>query len=239
MCHTTISGTDDDDNMDEISSTSLASNNKKTGKHIEPRKIRKPLMEKKRRARINQSLDELKRIVVDAEKSAHRTLPDITPSKEIYAGQDLSRVNKLEKADILEMTVRYLKRNSMASAPSPPPPGPEMYAAGYRRCIGQVQELLAEQWTDERRQTSGQRMILHLESCAKRLGAPVNRLSSSSSHPDQPPCKKIKIMNNSNICSSSSSYSSDEDESTATTEDRSATEFRPDATPEKLMWRPW
>ncbi|CAH1736101.1 unnamed protein product [Aphis gossypii] len=224
MCHTTISGTDDDDNMDEISSTSLASNNKKTGKHIEPRKIRKPLMEKKRRARINQSLDELKRIVVDAEKSA---------------GQDLSRVNKLEKADILEMTVRYLKRNSMASAPSPPPPGPEMYAAGYRRCIGQVQELLAEQWTDERRQTSGQRMILHLESCAKRLGAPVNRLSSSSSHPDQPPCKKIKVLNNSNICSSSSSYSSDEDESTATTEDRSATEFRPDATPAKLMWRPW
>ncbi|XP_050060636.1 transcription factor HES-2-like [Aphis gossypii] len=224
MCHTTISGTDDDDNMDEISSTSLASNNKKTGKHIEPRKIRKPLMEKKRRARINQSLDELKRIVVDAEKSA---------------GQDLSRVNKLEKADILEMTVRYLKRNSMASAPSPPPPGPEMYAAGYRRCIGQVQELLAEQWTDERRQTSGQRMILHLESCAKRLGAPVNRLSSSSSHPEQPPCKKIKAINNSNICSSSSSYSSDEDESTATTEDRSATEFRPDATPAKLMWRPW
>ncbi|KAF0766300.1 transcription factor HES-2-like [Aphis craccivora] len=224
MCHTTISGTDDDDNMDEISSTSLASNNKKTGKHIEPRKIRKPLMEKKRRARINQSLDELKRIVVDAEKSA---------------GQDLSRVNKLEKADILEMTVRYLKRNSTASAPSPPPLAPEMYAAGYRRCIGQVQELLAEQWTDERRQTSGQRMILHLESCAKKLDAPVNRLSSSSSHPDQPPCKKIKVINNSNICSSSSSYSSDEDESTATTEDRSATEFRPDATPAKLMWRPW
>lgn len=137
------------------------------------------------------------------------------------------------------MTVRYLKRNSTASALTPPPPGPEMYAAGYRRCIGQVQELLAEQWTDERRQTSGLRMILHLESCAKRLDAPVSRLSSSFSHPDQPPCKKIKVINNSNVCSSSSSYSSDEDESTATTEDRSATEFRPDATPAKLMWRPW
>lgn len=44
MCHTTISGTDDDDNMDEISSTSLASNNKKTGKHIEPRKVRKSIV---------------------------------------------------------------------------------------------------------------------------------------------------------------------------------------------------
>ncbi|XP_025199135.1 enhancer of split m7 protein-like [Melanaphis sacchari] len=221
MCHTTISGTDDDDNMEEISSTSLPSNNKKTGKQIEPRKIRKPLMEKKRRARINQSLDELKRIVVDAEKSA---------------GQDLSRVNKLEKADILEMTVRYLKRKSTALAPSPtpPPPGPEIYAAGYRRCIGQVQELLAEQWTDERRQMSGQRMILHLESCAKRLDASVNRLSlSSTSFPGEPPSTNVTVINNNNICSSSSFCSSDEDDSNATTE------LRRDATPAKLMWRPW
>uniref|UniRef100_A0A2S2PL97 Transcription factor HES-1 n=1 Tax=Schizaphis graminum TaxID=13262 RepID=A0A2S2PL97_SCHGA len=225
MCYTTISGTDDDDNMDEISSTSLPSNNKKTGKHIEPRKIRKPLMEKKRRARINQSLDELKRIVVDAEK---------------FAGQDLSRVNKLEKADILEMTVRYLKRKSTASAPPPPSPGPEIYAAGYRRCIGQVQELLAEQWTDELRQRSGQRMILHLESCAKRLDSPANRLSSSSSSsPDEPPSTNVAVIKNNNICSSSSYCSSDEDDSTATTEDRSATEFRRDAIPAKFMWRPW
>lgn len=229
MCHTTISGTDDDENMDEISSTSPPpTNSKKPGKlHIEPRKIRKPLMEKKRRARINQSLDELKRIVVDAEK---------------FAGQDLSRVNKLEKADILEMTVRYLKRKSTASAPSPPPPGPEVYAAGYRRCIGQVQELLAEQWTDERRLMSGQRMIEHLESCARRLNnAPANRLSSSSSPSDQPPnTKNVTVMSNNNVCSSSSSScSSDEDDSGAATEDRTATELRRDATPAKLMWRPW
>lgn len=224
-----ISGTDDDENMDEISSTSPPpTNSKKPGKlHIEPRKIRKPLMEKKRRARINQSLDELKRIVVDAEK---------------FAGQDLSRVNKLEKADILEMTVRYLKRNSTASAPSLPSPGPEVYAAGYRRCIGQVQELLAEQWTAERRQVSGQRMIEHLESCARRLNnAPVNRLSSSSStsSSDEPPNTNVTVINNNNVCSSLSSCSFDEDDSNAATEDRTATELRRDATPEKLMWRPW
>ncbi|KAL5233613.1 hypothetical protein ACI65C_001023 [Semiaphis heraclei] len=222
MCHKTISGTDDDENMDEISSTSPqppATNSKKPGKlHIEPRKIRKPLMEKKRRARINQSLDELKRIVVDAEK---------------FGGQDLSRVNKLEKADILEMTVRYLKRNSTASATPPPPPGPEVYAAGYRRCIGQVQELLAEQWTDERRQISGQRMIEHLESCARRLNnVPTNRLSSSS---DESPNTNVTvmIMNNTNVSSLSSSCSSEDDDSNA------ATELRRDATPAKLMWRPW
>ncbi|KAL4089666.1 hypothetical protein QTP88_024665 [Uroleucon formosanum] len=226
MCHTTISGTDDDETMDEISSTSPPpTNSKKPGKlHIEPRKIRKPLMEKKRRARINQSLDELKRIVVDAEK---------------FAGQDLSRVNKLEKADILEMTVRFLKRKSTASEPPPPPPGPEVYAAGYRRCIGQVQELLAEQWTDEQRLMSGQRMIEHLESCARRLNnVPANRLSSSSPS-DQPLNTNVTVSSNNNVCSSSSSCSSDEDDSGAATEDRTTTELRRDATPAKLMWRPW
>lgn len=151
-------------------------------------------------------------------------------------------MNKLEKADILEMTVRYLKRNSTASAPSLPSPGPEVYAAGYRRCIGQVQELLAEQWTAERRQVSGQRMIEHLESCARRLNnAPVNRLSSSSStsSSDEPPNTNVTVINNNNVCSSLSSCSFDEDDSNAATEDRTATELRRDATPEKLMWRPW
>jgi len=140
------------------------------------------------------------------------------------------------------MTVRYLKRKSTASAPSPPPPGPELYAAGYRRCIGQVQELLAEQWTDERRQISGQRMIEHLESCARRLNnAPANRLSSSSfaTSSDEPPNTNVTVTNNNNVSSLSSSCSSEDDDSNAATEDRTATELRRDATPAKLMWRPW
>lgn len=56
------------------------------------RKIRKPLMEKKRRARINDSLEELKDIL-------------LKNTVAIAYGQ---RPTKLEKADILEMTVRYL-----------------------------------------------------------------------------------------------------------------------------------
>lgn len=56
------------------------------------RKIRKPLMEKKRRARINDSLEELKEIL-------------LKNTVAITYGQ---RPTKLEKADILEMTVRYL-----------------------------------------------------------------------------------------------------------------------------------
>lgn len=56
------------------------------------RKIRKPMMEKKRRARINDSLETLKDILL----------------KNTVAIAQGTRPTKLEKADILEMTVRYL-----------------------------------------------------------------------------------------------------------------------------------
>lgn len=58
----------------------------------ESRKIRKPIMEKKRRARINESLETLKKILLEC--NLHKT--------------DQKNV-KLEKADVLEMTVRYLQ----------------------------------------------------------------------------------------------------------------------------------
>lgn len=57
------------------------------------RKIRKPLMEKKRRARINDSLEILKTIVL----------------RNTYTLENGKVPTKLEKADILEMTVRHLK----------------------------------------------------------------------------------------------------------------------------------
>ncbi|CAG9862500.1 unnamed protein product [Phyllotreta striolata] len=56
------------------------------------RKQRKPLMEKKRRARINESLENLKTILMECDP------------------ESVSKRNaKLEKADILEMTVSYLQ----------------------------------------------------------------------------------------------------------------------------------
>jgi len=60
----------------------------------EIRKIRKPLMEKKRRARINDSLEALKKMLLK------NTIA--------FAGCS-GRPTKLEKADILEMTVRYME----------------------------------------------------------------------------------------------------------------------------------
>lgn len=71
------------------------------------RKNRKPLMEKKRRARINDSLEALKEILL----------------KNTVAITQGTRPTKLEKADILEMSVRYVrylemlhKRNTLPNA---------------------------------------------------------------------------------------------------------------------------
>ncbi|XP_014242043.1 transcription factor HES-2-like [Cimex lectularius] len=60
----------------------------------ESRKIRKPLMEKKRRARINDCLEELKKMLLQ-NKGEH--LPEGRPTK-------------LEKADILEQTVNFMRK---------------------------------------------------------------------------------------------------------------------------------
>ncbi|KAG5900481.1 hypothetical protein JTB14_010893 [Gonioctena quinquepunctata] len=65
---------------------------KKTQNVSDERKFRKPLMEKKRRARINESLDNLKQILLECD-------PENVSKKSA----------KLEKADILEMTVSYLQ----------------------------------------------------------------------------------------------------------------------------------
>uniref|UniRef100_A0A3B4EBU2 BHLH domain-containing protein n=1 Tax=Pygocentrus nattereri TaxID=42514 RepID=A0A3B4EBU2_PYGNA len=61
-------------------------------------KSSKPIMEKRRRARINQSLVQLKALILHA----------------LHA--DVSRHSKLEKAEILEMTVKHLRSVQRAQA---------------------------------------------------------------------------------------------------------------------------
>lgn len=73
----------------------------------EIRRIRKPLMEKKRRARINDSLDTLKEILLD---NRHNLLKNSEQWRQFSAQQQVQlKTTKLEKADILEMTVNYLR----------------------------------------------------------------------------------------------------------------------------------
>jgi hypothetical protein len=132
-----------------------------------------------------------------------------------------------------------------------------VYLAGYKQCVEQVQELLAEQWTDERRQQSGRRMVEHLEACVQRLDAlprpsppPKNRLSSTSSSDES--MNLATASTNLTSCSSSEDDYVVEDEQqipgiTAAaamvrgTRDESrshhTTQFQD--TPPKPMWRPW
>ncbi|KAI5101488.1 transcription factor HES-2 isoform X1 [Silurus meridionalis] len=86
----------------------------------ELRKTLKPLMEKRRRARINESLNRLKDLIVP------------------LAGKDTSRYSKLEKADILEMTVKFLRdlHSSPAEAQA------DSYREGYDACLQRVSALL-------------------------------------------------------------------------------------------------
>jgi len=56
------------------------------------RKVMKPMLERKRRARINKCLDELKDIMVEC------------------LTQEGEHITRLEKADILELTVEHMKK---------------------------------------------------------------------------------------------------------------------------------
>ncbi|XP_062398002.1 transcription factor HES-2-like [Sardina pilchardus] len=87
---------------------------------LELRKTLKPLMEKRRRARINDSLNQLKALI----------LP--------LTGKDNCRYSKLEKADILEMTVRFLKEIPASS----PKDQTESFNEGYKACLQRVSTLI-------------------------------------------------------------------------------------------------
>ncbi|XP_050298152.1 enhancer of split mbeta protein-like [Anthonomus grandis grandis] len=90
------------------------------------RKVMKPMLERKRRARINRCLDELKELMVTALQS------------------EGENVSKLEKADILELTVRHLhklKRQQRLSYN--PVVDADRFRAGYTHCANEVSRCLA------------------------------------------------------------------------------------------------
>ncbi|XP_060096859.1 transcription cofactor HES-6 isoform X1 [Heteronotia binoei] len=108
----------------------------------EERKLRKPLIERKRRERINNCLDQLKETVVGAFRLDQ---------------------SKLEKADILEMTVKHLQniQNSKIIADSKLGlEAQQRYSTGYIQCMHEVHNLLLTcEWMDK---TLGARLLNHL-----------------------------------------------------------------------------
>merc|ERR1719273_882897 len=85
----------------------------------------KPLLERKRRARINKSLDDLKDLMVFAMQSEGES------------------ITKLEKADVLEITVRHLQKlKRQQQLQIQPGLDTDRYRAGYMSCIGEVSRFM-------------------------------------------------------------------------------------------------
>ncbi|XP_075237144.1 bHLH transcriptional repressor hairy [Lycorma delicatula] len=104
----------------DTSTTSVQSQPRRTN---ENRRSNKPIMEKRRRARINNCLNELKSLILDAMK------------------KDPARHSKLEKADILEMTVKHLEnmqRQQIAMTAATDPQILNKFRAGFSECAGEV-----------------------------------------------------------------------------------------------------
>ncbi|XP_037540162.1 hairy-related 9 isoform X2 [Nematolebias whitei] len=133
----------------------------------EHRKSSKPIMEKRRRARINESLLQLKTLILDALK------------------KDSSRHSKLEKADILEMTVKHLRnlQRVQMSALSADATVMSKYRAGFNECMNEVTRFLStsEGVSVEVRS----RLLSHLSSCMSQM-MPVN-------YPQQTPTQQAHL----------------------------------------------
>uniref|UniRef100_A0A8D3B7H0 Hairy-related 9 n=1 Tax=Scophthalmus maximus TaxID=52904 RepID=A0A8D3B7H0_SCOMX len=89
----------------------------------EHRKSSKPIMEKRRRARINESLGQLKTLILDALK------------------KDSSRHSKLEKADILEMTVKHLRNLQRVQMSGKSVQPPALISGNHTKFCGGSQEV--------------------------------------------------------------------------------------------------
>ncbi|XP_068996826.1 hairy-related 3 [Embiotoca jacksoni] len=92
-------------------------------KPITGNKVSKPLMEKKRRARINQCLDQLKSLL------------------ESYYSSSI-RKRKLEKADILELTVKHLRNLQKIQSCTAVASELSDYQTGFRSCLANVNQYL-------------------------------------------------------------------------------------------------
>merc|ERR1739838_1054117 len=90
------------------------------------RKVMKPLLERKRRARINKCLDELKDLMVFAVQS------------------EGDAINKLEKADVLELTVQHLQKlKHQKMLHVNPALDEDRFRSGFTACANEVSRFLS------------------------------------------------------------------------------------------------
>ncbi|XP_045103508.1 enhancer of split m7 protein-like [Portunus trituberculatus] len=216
------------------------------------RKVMKPMLERKRRARINKCLDELKDLMVTALQTE---------------GESIA---KLEKADVLELTVTHLKklqrRNQLAVRPIPSQQ--DKFREGYSHCASEVSRCLASvQGVDV---TLGTKLMTHLGislnnyekrapltilvpqaepspalssassgySSASELSPTPSTSSRNSSSPScsSGPSSSISTVSSGSSSSSSSNISNNNNSSSASQRPQGLLTL---AAPPCPMWRPW
>ncbi|XP_060522231.1 enhancer of split mbeta protein-like [Cylas formicarius] len=148
------------------------------------RKVMKPMLERKRRARINRCLDELKELMVTALQS------------------EGENVSKLEKADILELTVRHLhnlKRQHQLILPQEQSYA-DRFRAGFTQCAQEVTHFITGplEIVDP---MAGRKLLQHLGACVRELDCVAqNYQTQQSNHqhltpPNSPSSDVIKENN--------------------------------------------
>ncbi|XP_038136739.1 transcription factor HES-5-like [Cyprinodon tularosa] len=123
-------------------------------------KLRKPLVEKLRRERINSSIEQLKTLL----------------GPEFLKQQPDS---KLEKADILEMTVCFLRRLRQQQQQQHPSVDSVAVDQGYSRCVQEVVHFLSK---DDLKTQSQRRLLNHfnnLQSSSEKNLKDISSLSST------------------------------------------------------------
>ena len=95
------------------------------------RKVMKPLLERKRRARINGCLDELKELM------------EYLGAEQQQGGQ---RMQRLEKADVLEVTVNHLRQlkasGRLSTEGAESLSGSSTFRSGYSACAAEVASFI-------------------------------------------------------------------------------------------------
>ncbi|CAC5385103.1 HES1 [Mytilus coruscus] len=110
------------------------------------KRVNKPLIEKRRRERINECLNQLQTLIAQLDKDKYK----------------VGRPAKLEKADILEMTVEFVKKTKTSlqgGHKDDADTQQQSYLAGYRKCMDEIQNFCRENNIPSELKTSLQSQI--------------------------------------------------------------------------------
>lgn len=177
---------------DEISNKVLDSNSSaapKMSKEYQYKKVMKPMLERKRRARINESLTSLRNMVSSAFQNEGKMIP------------------KLEKADVLELTVQYLQNllSPIRLKNLSEETCAGVFRSGYSNCAQEVSRYMAQQGLNSDDTLISTNLLSHLSNCINRLNATPTSYIVSMAKPVQDQSIRTDLEG-SNICNNQNAH---------------------------------